>query len=68
MNDHLQLMNNNQFVLTEYSNRLNHIRNSMKLVRLPLIVRLNKHAIELMHDLKEEFNLNDKAEVNRIYK
>jgi len=61
-------MTNDVFVMTEYSNRLNHIRNSMKNVRLPLIIKLNKKAKDLLIDLKKEYDLNDNAEAISIFK
>ena len=60
-------MTYDKFVLTEYSNRLNHIKNSMKNVRMPLIEKLNQRAIELLVGLKKEYNLNDNAEVISIF-
>lgn len=62
-----KMMTNDAFVMTEYSNRLNHIRNSMKNVRLPLIIKLNKKAKELLIDLKKEYDLNDNAEAIAIF-
>ena len=63
-----KLMTMDPIVLTEYSNRLNHIRNSMKNVRMPMMDKLNEKAIELLKDLKKEYSLNDNAEVNKIFK
>ena len=62
-----KLMTMDPIVLTEYSNRLNHIRNSMKNVRMPMMDKLNEKAIELLKDLKKEYSLNDNAEVNKIF-
>ena len=62
-----KLMTYNKFVLTEYSNRLNHIKNSMKNVRMPLIEKLNQRAIELLVGLKKEYDLNDNAVVISIF-
>jgi hypothetical protein len=62
-----KLMTYDKFVLTEYSNRLNHIKNSMKYVRMPMIEKLNKRAIELLIGLKKEYDLNDNAEVVSIF-
>jgi hypothetical protein len=62
-----KLMTYDKFVLTEYSNRLNHIKNSMKYVRMPMIEKLNKKAIELLIGLKKEYDLNDNAEVVSIF-
>ena len=64
----VKMMTNDAFVMTEYSNRLNHIRNSMKNVRLPLIIKLNKKAKDLLIDLKKEYDLNDNAEAISIFK
>ena len=63
-----RLMTTDKNYLTEYSNRLNHIRNSMKNVQLPLIIKLNKKAAELLVALKKEYTLNDYAEVESIFK
>ncbi len=68
VSEDVKMMTTNGLVLTEYSNRLNHIRNSMKNVRLPLIIKLNKKATELLVGLKKEYNLNDNAEVIAIFK
>jgi hypothetical protein len=62
-----KLMTYDKFVLTEYSNRLNHIKNSMKFVRMPMIEKLNKRANELLIGLKKEYDLNDNAEVVSIF-
>ena len=62
-----KLMTYDKLVLTEYANRLNHIRNSMKNVRTPFIVKLNDKAKELILDLKKEFSLNDKSSVNPVF-
>jgi hypothetical protein len=62
-----KLMTYDKFVLTEYSNRLNHIKNSMKNVRMPMIEKLNKRANELLIGLKKEYDLNDNAEVVSIF-
>ena len=62
-----KLMTYDKFVLTEYSNRLNHIKNSMKNVRMPLIEKLNQKAVELLVGLKKEYDLNDNVEVNSIF-
>jgi hypothetical protein len=63
----VKLMTYDKFVLTEYSNRLNHIKNSMKNVRMPLIEKLNQKAVELLVGLKKEYDLNDNVEVNSIF-
>jgi hypothetical protein len=39
----------------------------MKSVRLPLFIRLNEKAVELLKDLKKEFNLNDNAKVIPVF-
>ncbi len=67
VSDDVKLMTKDALVLTEYSNRLNHIRNSMKNVRLPLIIKLNKKATELLVELKKEYNLNDNAGVIAVF-
>ena len=63
----VKLMTYDNFIIAEYANRLNHIRNSMKSVRLPLFIRLNEKAVELLKDLKKEFNLNDNAKVIPVF-
>jgi hypothetical protein len=63
----VKLMNNDPMTLTEYSNRLNHIRNSMKVVQVPLIEKLHKKASQLITLLKKEYELNDKAEVVPVF-
>jgi hypothetical protein len=68
VSNNAKMMTNDALVMTEYSNRLNHIRNSMKNVRLPLIIKLNKKANELLIDLKKEYKLNDNAEAISIFK
>jgi len=57
-------MTKDDFVLIEYSNRLNHINNSMKNVLLPSVDRHYKRAIELLELLKKEYKLEEKTEVN----
>lgn len=61
------LMNTDALMLTEYTNRLNHIRNSMKVVQLPLFEKLTGKATELIKLLKKEYELNDNAEVKPIF-
>jgi hypothetical protein len=61
------LMDKDALMLTEYANRLNHIRNSMKVVQLPLFEKLNGKATELIKLLKKEYELNDNAEVKPIF-
>ncbi len=63
-----KLMTTDKLVLTEYANRLNHIRNSMKNVRTPFVAKLNEKAKELILDLKKEFSLNDKTTVIPVFK
>ena len=62
--DDAQLMTKDDFVLIEYSNRLNHINNSMKNVLLPSVDRHYKRALELLELLKKEYKLEEKSEVN----
>jgi hypothetical protein len=61
------LMNTDALMLTEYANRLNHIRNSMKVVQLPLFEKLTGKATDLIKLLKKEYELNDNAEVKPIF-
>ena len=55
--DNAQLLTKDAFTLTEYSNRLNHINNSMKNVLLPSIDRHYKRAVELLSILKKEYKM-----------
>jgi hypothetical protein len=52
----VKLMTTDPIVLTEYSNRLNHIRNSLANVRLPQLRNLHKTADELIADLNKEYD------------
>ena len=60
-------MTTDTYTLKEYSNRLNHIRNSIKNVHLPLIVRLNKKAAEILVELKKEYQLNDNTSLEAVF-
>jgi hypothetical protein len=62
--DNAQLMTTDTFVLTEFTNRLNHINNSMKMVLLPSVDRHYKRAVELLSLLKKEYKLDEKREEN----
>ncbi|MFM6970831.1 MAG: hypothetical protein ACKOWZ_10560 [Sediminibacterium sp.] len=62
--DNAQLMTTDTFVLTEFTNRLNHINNSMKNVLLPSVDRHYKRAVELLSLLKKEYKLDEKREEN----
>jgi hypothetical protein len=62
-----RLMTNDPIVLAEYSNRLNHIRNSLNNVLVPALLKLNTQATELIKILKSEYKLNDNAKVVRIF-
>ena len=62
--DNAQLLTKDAFTLTEYSNRLNHINNSMKNVLLPSIDRHYKRAVELLSILKKEYKLKEDSEVD----
>ena len=62
--DNAQLMTTDTFVLTEFTNRLNHINNSMKMVLLPSVDRHYKRAVELLSLLKKEYKLDEKKEEN----
>jgi hypothetical protein len=65
---HPILMTYDKYVLTEYSNRLNHIMNSMRYVRTPFIKQLNDKAKEILIALKKEYHINDETSVNPIFK
>ena len=60
--DNVQLLTKDNFILTEYSNRLNHINNSMKNVLLPSVDRHYKRAVELLSILKKEYKLNENSD------
>jgi hypothetical protein len=62
--DNAQLLTYDNFILTEYGNRLNHINNSMKNVLLPSIDRHYKRAVELLSILKKEYKLNENIDLN----
>ncbi len=59
-----QLMTKDAITLTEYSNRLNHINNSMKNVLMPSINRHYKRAVELLSMLKNEYDLNENSDLD----
>ena len=65
--DNPKLMTTDSFILKEYANRLNHIRNSIKNVHLALIVRLNKKASEILVELKKEYQLNDNTSLEAVF-
>lgn len=65
---HPKLMNYDSFTLKEYNNRIVHIRNSIKNVHHPRILKLKNKAIELLVDLKKEYKLNDNVDVESIFK
>ena len=62
--DNAQLMIKDNITLTEYSNRLNHINNSMKNVLLPSIERHYKRAVELLSILKKEYKINEESDLD----
>ena len=62
--DNAQLMIKDNITLTEYSNRLNHIDNSMKNVLLPSIERHYKRAVELLSILKKEYKINEESDLD----
>jgi len=62
-----KIMTTDSFTLKEYSNRLNHIRNSINIVHLPLLVRLNKKAAEIIVELKKEYQLNDNTNLEVVF-
>jgi hypothetical protein len=62
--DNAQLMMKDNFTLTEYANRLNHINNSLKNVLLPNVNRHYKRAVELLSILKKEYKLYENSEVD----
>lgn len=57
MRDDVKLMTQDTLVLTEYSNRLNHIKNSIFYVRMPMIKRLHTQADEILIQLIKEYDL-----------
>lgn len=52
-----KLMTNDFYTLTEYANRLMHVKNSMKNVQLVLLNETEKVAVELMEELKNEYQV-----------
>ena len=52
----VKLMTMDPNTLTEYANRLNHIKNSIANVRMPLIKKLHTEADEILNDLIKELN------------
>ena len=64
VSDNAQLMIKDNITLTEYSNRLNHINNSMKNVLLPSIERHYKRAVELLSILKKEYKINEESDLD----
>lgn len=64
VDDNAKLLTNDEFILTEYANRLNHINNSLKIVFLPSVERHYKRAVELLEILKKEYKINENSEQN----
>lgn len=64
VSDNAQLMTNDKITLTEYSNRLNHINNSMKNVLMPSINKHYKRAVELLSILKKEYKLIEDSDID----
>ena len=62
--DNAQLLTKDAFTLTEYSNRLNHINNSMKNVLMPSIDMHYKRAAELLTLLKKEYKLKEDSDLD----
>lgn len=52
-----KLMTNDEYTLTEYANRLMHIKNSMKNVQIALLDETEAVANRLMKQLKEEYHV-----------
>lgn len=52
----VKLMTMDPNTLTEYANRLNHIKNSIANVRMPLIKKLHTEADEILNDLIKEYH------------
>ena len=50
-------MTNDEYTLTEYANRLMHIKNSMKNVQIALLDETEAVANRLMKQLKEEYHV-----------
>ena len=64
VSDNAQFLLKDNFTLTEYANRLNHINNSMKNVLLPSIDRHYKRAVELLSILKKEYKIDENSDLN----
>lgn len=54
-----KLMTTDLYILTEYANRIIHIRNTISNVRMPIIIKLKDNATDLIKFLKKEYKLND---------
>ena len=52
-----KLMTNDQTILLEFANRLNHIKFALKNVSIVQIDTTNKVAVELMEELKKEYHV-----------
>lgn len=57
VNKNAKLMTNDEYTLTEYANRLMHIKNSMKNVQMVLLDETEAVAVRLMKQLKEEYHV-----------
>lgn len=64
VSENAQFLLKDNFTLTEYANRLNHINNSMKNVLLPSIDRHYKRAVELLSILKKEYKIDENSDLN----
>ena len=52
-----KLMTNDEYTLTEYANRLMHIKNSMKNVQLTLLDETEAVAVRLIKELREDYHV-----------
>jgi hypothetical protein len=59
-----KLMTQDNYFLTEYANRLNHVNNSLKKVLLPSVARINKKALDLIIELKKEYKLDENGKAD----
>jgi hypothetical protein len=60
--DGVKLMTNDKIILTEFANRLNHIRNATEKVQKVIVNRQKAAATKLLLDIKKEYHIADKIE------
>jgi hypothetical protein len=55
-------MTNDKIILTEFANRLNHIRNATEKVQKVIVNRQKAAATKLLLDIKKEYHIADEIE------